>query len=188
MHFTAFRLAGIAALATLLAAPAARAQHPCPGHVSATALRPVPATASIMLGGRADSEAERGVRAAVTEALRRSGHPVAEQADYVLSWRGGMVREDAAGAGPMLFAEPDNFHDSDDLHWMQDVPRMSQRPQRGPARLSGFVELRDRESRRVVWTAVVSCERQGFDQAALFGVLTSAVVPLIGRSANAQRF
>ncbi len=187
MHFTAFRLAGIAALATLLAAPAARAQHPCPGHVSATALRPVPATASIMLGGRADSEAERGVRAAVTEALRRSGHPVAEQADYVLSWRGGMVREDAAGAGPMLFAEPDNFHDSDDLHWMQDVPR-ARRGAPPAQRLAGVVELRERAGNRVVWTAVFSCARQGNDQAALVGTLAAAIIPLVGQAAAGRPF
>ena len=180
----------LAAVFLGLAAPA-MAQHPCPGYVTANAMGAVPRNTPITISGNADNESERRLREAVVVALQRAGHRVTEDAPFLLSWRGGVSqdglgRPNSRGVADMFSGSI--FHDSDDLHWMQDVPRMSQRPKRGPARLSGFVELRDRESRRVVWTAVVSCERQGFDQAALFGVLTSAVVPLIGRSANAQRF
>lgn len=184
------RTALLAAAFLGLAAPA-MAQHPCPGYVTANAMGAVPRNTPITISGNADNDAERRLRDSVAIALQRAGHPVTDDAPFLLSWRGGVSQEGLGRTHSRGVADTFSgsiFHDSDDLHWMQDVPRTSQRQQRGPARLSGFVELRDRQTRRVVWTAVVSCERQGFDQAALFGVLTGAVVPLIGRSANAQRF
>ena len=55
-------------------------------------------------------------------------------------------------------------------------------------RLNGSVELRDRANGRVVWTAVLSCDRQGDDQAALIGTLVGAVVPAIGHTVAGRAF
>lgn len=179
-------LAGV--LVALLAAPAA-AQHPCPGHITANALAPVPRQAAVALSGRADSDAETRLRDAVLAGLRRAGHAVREDAPYMLSWRGGLSRDGLGHGGSVAdMFSGSAFHDSDDLHWMQEAPRLGRRAPSGPLRLSGLVELRERDGRRVIWTAMVSCERHGADQDALFAALVGAVVPLIGRTVNAQPF
>ena len=172
-------------------AGAAMAQHPCPGYVTTNALSPVPRNAAITLTGRADTRQEELLRSAAAEALRRAGHPVSDQAPFIMSWRGGVSSDGLGGRSGGSVADMFSgsaFQDSDDLHWMQNVPRNTRRAPTGPMRLNGFVELRDRESRRVVWTAVISCVRQGMDDAALFATLANAVVPLIGRTENARQF
>lgn len=180
-------LAALGFCAALSAAWPAAAQHSCPGYVSAVALRPVPRDASINVAGRADSDAERALRDAVLAELRRQGRHVADQPAYLLSWRGGLSR-DEAGPGGTQEPETGPFHESDDLHWMQDVPSRRRRAAPGPVRLNATVELRERASGRVVWTAMLSCERRGADQDALVGLLTSVIIPLIGESVTGRPF
>ena len=185
----ALRMLSLLAVGLVPAMAAAQSQHPCPGFVTANALAPVARTAPIGLAGRAQTETERRIHAAVTTALERTGHRVNDGAALVLSWRGGVSRDGLPGGGGVAdMFSGSAFHDSDDLHWMQDVSRLRERPRPGPLRLSAFVELRERQSRRVVWMAVISCERHGTDEAALFATLANAVAPLIGRSASAQPF
>ncbi|MBX6743571.1 MAG: hypothetical protein IRY87_16170 [Acetobacteraceae bacterium] len=181
-------LAALGFGAALSVAWPAAAQHPCPGYVSAIALRPVPHDATFNIAGRVDSDAERALRDAVLAELRRQGRHVSDQPTHLLSWRGGLSRDEAGQYG-MNEPETGPFHESDDLHWMQDVPsRRSRRAMPGPIRLNGTVELRERASGRVVWTAMLSCERHGADQDALIGMLTSAIVPLIGQSVTGRPF
>lgn len=173
-------------------AGAAQAQHPCPGYVTTNALATVPRNAAIAISGRADTRNEEQLRETVVAALQRAGHPVNEQAPYLMSWRGGVSADGlgrpSGGAVADMFSGS-TFRDSDDLHWMQSVPRAGRRASPGAMRLSGFVELRERESRRVVWTAVISCERApNAEQGALFATLANAVAPLIGQTANARPF
>lgn len=173
------------------AAPAF-AQHPCPGYVSTNALAPVPRNAAIAVVGRADTRTEEQLRDTVIDALRRGGHPVRDDAPFQISWRGGVSADGlgrSSGGGVADMFSGSVFRDSDDLTWMQSVPRNRRSGPSGPMRVSGFVELRDRETRRVVWTAVVSCTRDAnADQAALFSTLANAVVPMIGQTANARPF
>ncbi len=185
------RLGSVAVLSGILgnALPAAAQEHPCPGQISATALRPLPPDASFNLAGRVDSDAERQLKAAVLAALQRSGRPVSDTPTHLLSWRGGIGVDSALPGRPSPFDELSSFHDSDDLHWMQDVPRLRRAPASAMRRrLNGIVELRERASGRVVWTAMLSCERHGSDQNALFGTLIGAVLPVLGQSVSARQF
>jgi hypothetical protein len=176
---------GVAVIATQT--PPAAAQHPCPGHISATALRPLPTGASFGVALSSDDELQLALRDHVLAALRGAGRRVAEPPSHVFSWRGGLSRDGMDAAPRSLYGPVDSFRDSDDLRWMQELPR-SRRPSAQPVRLNAVVELRERESGRVVWTAVISCERRGGDRAALMAALTGAVIPVIGQSAAARPF
>ena len=79
------------------------------------------------------------------------------------------------------------FRDGDDISWAQNVPRAGGR-QIPTLRVSGVVELRERSSNRVVWTAVLSCERRGTDDVALFAHLANAVAPWIGQPLAGRPF
>lgn len=191
MRTTSFALFLAAWLAaTLLPAGGALAQAACPGHLSATALSPVPRDAVYGIALRNDDATGRALRDQLFAALRASGRKVGEPATHVLSWRGGM--SDGFGGGgrndPFSFRDADNNRDGDDLGWMQDVPRNARRGGPPARRLNGTVELRDRATGRVVWTAVLSCDRQGDDQAALIGTLVGAVVPVIGQTVGGRAF
>lgn len=172
----------------LLATPAARAQSVCPGRISANAFAPVPRDAAIAVPDRAGgSPSEQRLRRAVVAALQGSGRRVAADAPFILSWRGGISAEGDNFGGFGDTMQGRSFRDSDDLSWAQNVPRAGGR--RVPVlRVSGTVELRDRAANRVVWTAVVTCERHGTDDEALFGHLAGAVAPLIGQSAAGRPF
>src|SRR2546422_913244 len=52
----------------------------------------------------------------------------------------------------------------------------------------GIALRNDDATGRVVWTAVLSCDRQGDDQAALIGTLVGAVVPAIGQTVAGRAF
>ncbi len=175
-----------AAMLALAALPAA-AQGVCPGRVSANAFAPVPRDAAIAVPDRAGSPNEQRLRAAVLAALQRGGRRVAADAPYIISWRGGVSAEGDNFGGFADTLQGRSFRDSDDLTWAQNVPRAGGR--RVPVlRVSGVVDLRERSSGRVVWTAVITCERSGADDEALFAQLANAVVPLIGQSAAARPF
>jgi len=182
----------LATAGTLLPAalsPAA-AQHPCPGHISATALRPVPRDATFGIALRSDEDVQRALRDRTLAALRSAGRQVANPPTHMLSWRGGLSMDRGASAPlPSLYGPADSFRDSDDLSWVQDVPRLGRRGG-APAtvRLNGVVELREMASGRVVWTAVISCDRQGNDSGALITTLVGAVVPLIGETVGGRAF
>jgi hypothetical protein len=186
-------LALVAAGIASTVAPAA-AQHPCPGHISATALRAVPRDAAFGIALRGDADIERALRDRALAALRAAGRRVADPPSHVLSWRGGLSMDGAAAAPPpSLHGPADGFQDSDDLHWMQDVPRLGRRGSSsqgapGTVRLNGVVELRERAGGRVVWTALLSCDRHGDDRAALIATLVGAVVPLIGQTVGGRSF
>lgn len=176
--------------ATLLTAGEALAQAACPGHLSSTALAPVPRDAVYGIALRNDDATGRALRDQLFTALRASGRKVGEPATHVLSWRGSLSTDGGSrgGADPFSFRDADNNRDGDDLGWMQDVPRNQRRGAVPVRRLNGSVELRDRASGRVVWTAVLSCDRQGDDQAALIGTLVGAVVPAIGQTVAGRAF
>lgn len=174
-----------------LAAPA-MAQHPCPGYVTTNALAPVPRNAGIAVVGRADTRSEEQLRDAVVAALQRTGHQVRDDAPFQISWRGGVSRDSLGGpsaGGVADMFSGSMFHDSDDLTWMQGVPSVRRNVRPNPVRLSAFVELRDRSTSRVVWTAVISCTREpNAEQTQLFSTLANAVAPLIGQTLNARQF
>ena len=112
---------------------------------------------------------------------------MAADAPYVISWRGGVSAEGDNFGGFAHTMQGRSFRDSDDLTWAQNVPRAGGR--RVPVlRVNGLVDLRERSSGRVVWTAVLSSERSGADDEALFAHLAGAVVPLIGQSTAARPF
>ncbi|WP_431271295.1 hypothetical protein [Dankookia sp. P2] len=182
-------ISAAALLAALLGSGQAVAQPACPGHLSATALAPVPRDAVYGVALRNDDATGRALRDQVYAALRAAGRRVGEPATHVLSWRGSLSTDGGrGGADPFSFRDADNNRDGDDLGWMRDVPR-NRRGGAVPARrLNGSVELRDRASGRVVWTAVLSCDRQGDDQAALIGTLVGAVVPAIGQTVAGRAF
>jgi hypothetical protein len=186
----ALLLAG--SLATWLATGPAVAQGgACPGHLSATALSPVPRDAVYGIALANDDATGRALRDRLFAALRASGHRVGEPATHVLSWRGSVSTGNGGGGrgnDPFGFRDADNNRDSDDLGWMQDVSRTGRRGAVPVRRLNGSVELRDRASGRVVWTAILSCDRQGDDQAALIGTLVGAVVPAIGQTVAGRAF
>ena len=177
-------------LAALLPAGQALAQAACPGHLSATALTPVPRDAVYGVALRNDDATGRALRDQVFAALRASGHRVGEPATHVLSWRGSLSTDGIGrgGSDPFSFRDSDNNRDGDDLGWMRDVPRNRRGGAVPVRRLTGSVELRDRASGRVIWTAVLSCDRQGDDQAALIGTLVGAVVPAIGQTVAGRAF
>lgn len=191
MRHAALPAACLAAAAALVPAPAA-AQHPCPGQISATALRPVPADAVIGARLASDTDLQVQFRDSLFAALRQAGRRVGEPPTHVLSWRGSLGTADAA-LGPsrtdLLWNERDSFQDSDDLSWMRGVPR-TRRPGAAPAplRLHATIELREVAGGRVIWTAVLSCERHGEDRNALIGTLVGAVVPALGQTLAGRRF
>ena len=112
-------------LAALLPAGQAVAQPACPGHLSATALAPLPRDAVYGVALRNDDATGRALRDQVSAALRASGHRVGEPATHVLSWRGSLSTDGIGrgGSDPFSFRDADNNRDGDDLGWMQDVPR-----------------------------------------------------------------
>jgi hypothetical protein len=178
----------LAVVALLLAATPAWAQSACPGRISANAFAPLPRNAAIAVPDRAGgSPNEQRLYRAVLAALQGNGRRVAADAPFILSWRGGVSaeRDNFGGFGDSMQGR--SFRDSDDLSWAQNVPRAGGR--RVPVlRVSGVVDLRDRAANRVVWTAVITCERHGTDDDALFAHLAGAVVPLIGESAAGRGF
>ncbi|MBP0465293.1 hypothetical protein J5Y09_15315 [Roseomonas sp. PWR1] len=175
-----------AAVLAACAAPAF-AQDTCPGRLSANAFAPVPRTAAIAVPDRAQSENERRMRAAVLGALATSGRRVAADAPYILSWRGGVSTEGDNFGGFADTMQDRTFREGDDLSWAHDAPRMGGR-RVASVRVSGVVELRDRASGRVVWTAVLSCTRHGTDDEALFAHLANAVAPWIGQAVAGRPF
>jgi hypothetical protein len=182
-------LAASALLACCLAtAPAAKAQPVCPGRISANAFAPVPPGAAVAVPDRrGGSPNEMRLREAVLAALQRNGRRVAADAPFILSWRGGVSAEGDNFGGFGDTMQGRSFRDSDDLSWAQNAPRAGGR--RVPVlRVSGVVDLRDRATNRVVWSAVITCERHGTDDAALFAHLAGAVVPLIGQAAAGRAF
>lgn len=185
MRATALRLSLLAGL--VLAAGPALAQSVCPGRISANAFAPVPRDAAIAVPDRAQTENERRLRAAVLGALAGAGRRVDANAPYILSWRGGISAEGDNFGGFADTMQGRTFREGYDLTWAHDMPRMGGR--RIPTlRVSGIVDLRDRASGRVVWTAVLSCERHGTDDAALFSHLAGAVAPWIGQSLAGRPF
>lgn len=185
MRATALRLSLLAGL--VLAAGPALAQSVCPGRISANAFAPVPRDAAIAVPDRAQTENERRLRAAVLGALAGAGRRVDANALYILSWRGGISAEGDNFGGFADTMQGRTFREGDDLTWAHDMPRMGGR--RIPTlRVSGIVDLRDRASGRVVWTAVLSCERHGTDDAALFSHLAGAIAPWIGQSLAGRPF
>jgi hypothetical protein len=186
------RGAAMAALlvAALLPSGQALAQGACPGHLSATALSAVPPDAVYGIALRNGDATGRALRDQLFAALRASGRKVGEPATHVLAWRGSVSTDGGSqgGSDPFSFRDADNNRDSDDLGWMRDVPRTQRRGAVPVRRLNGGVELRDRASGRVVWTAVLSCDRQGDDMAALIGTLVGAVVPAIGHTVAGRAF
>jgi hypothetical protein len=178
-----------AVVALLLGAvPAALAQSVCPGRISANAFAPVPRDAAIAVPDRpGGSPSEQRLRRAVLAALQGAGRRVAADAPFILSWRGGVSAEGDNSGGFADTLQGRSFRDSDDLSWVQQVPRAGGR--RVPVlRINGVVELRERASGRVVWTAVLSCERHGTDDEALFGHLATAVAPLLGQGVAGRPF
>jgi hypothetical protein len=185
MRGTTFRLA-VAAM--LLGAGPALAQSACPGRLSANAFAPVPRDAAVAVPERAGgSPSERRLRAAVLAALQGTGRRVAADAPFILSWRGGVSQEGGSGRGFADTMQDRSFREGDDLSWVHEAPRMGGR-QMPVLRVSGVVELRERASGRVVWTAVLSCERHGTDDDALFGHLANAVAPLLGQPVAGRPF
>ena len=181
-------LAVMAAMVALLAAAPALAQSACPGRLSANAFAPIPRNAAIAVPDRpGGSPNERRLRDAVLAALRGTGRPVSADAPFVLSWRGGVSQEGGSGRGFADTMQDRTFREGDDLSWAHDAPRFGGR-QMPTLRVSGLVELRERASNRVVWTAVLSCERHGTDDEALFGHLANAVAPLIGQTLAGRPF
>lgn len=190
------RIPSLAALLLAASLPAgpALAQAACPGHISSTALQPVPPGAVYGIALRSDDATSQALRDRLYAALRAAGRKVGEPATHLLSWRGsiaptgGRIGGDGSNADPFSFRDADNNRDGDDLGWMRDVPRNRRGGGVPVRRLNGSVELRDRASGRVVWTAVLSCDRQGDDQAALIATLVGAVVPVIGQTVGGRAF
>jgi len=187
MRGTTLRSTVLAAL--LFGAVPAFAQSACPGQISANVFAPVPRDAAIAVADRpGGSPNDRLLREAVLGALANHGRRVDANAPYILSWRGGTSIE-----GDNFGAYQDNrpgrtFRESDDVTWAQNAPRMGGRST-PTIRVSGTVDLRDRATQRIVWTAFISCNRQGRgDDAALFAFLANAVAPYIGQPAAGRPF
>jgi hypothetical protein len=172
------------ALALLLMPALAGAQSLCPGHVSASAAAAIPAGARIDLQLNNDGPTQLRVREVVRAGLRERGFVVAERPDFTLAWRG---RAASPGSGGFEIDSRDMFRESDDFAWLGGAPRVA-RPTARPApamRLNAVLEAREAATRRVVWTAVISCERRGTDEE-LARYLTGVLVPLIGRTVSGQ--
>ena len=177
---------GAALAAVLLLAPAfAGAQSLCPGHVSASAAGTVPAGARMDLQLNNDGPTQIRVREVVRDVLRERGFQVAERPDFVLAWRG---RAAPGGGGGFEIETRDMFRESDDFGWLGGAPHVVRRdPRPAPVmRLNAVLELREAATRRVVWTAVVSCDRQGTDEQ-LARYLAEVLGSLIGRTVSGQR-
>lgn len=185
MRGTALRLSALAAM--MLGAAPALAQSVCPGRISAQAFAPVPRDAAIAVPNRTQTANERTLRDAVLGALANAGRRVDPNGPFILSWRGGITAEGDNFGGFGDTMQGRTFRESDDLTWNQNVPRAGGRTI-PTLRVNGVVELRDRASQRVVWTAVISCERHGTDDAALFAHLANAVAPLLGQAASGRPF
>jgi hypothetical protein len=179
-------------LGLLLLAPTLALAQACPGSISATTLRPVPPGAAIAVPGRIDSPQEHQMQEAAIAALRRAGRGVAQDAALVLSWRGGFIADGPGRDGLTL----EDVHgiptvrDSDELSWVQLAPRLATRPSAPPAppRLMATLEVRDRATGRVTWTAMLSCTRHEPDDRRFFSALADAVVPLIGQTVAGRPF
>ncbi|HWT09166.1 MAG TPA: hypothetical protein VN329_08365 [Roseomonas sp.] len=185
MRGIALRFTVLAAFA--LGAAPAFAQSVCPGRISAQSFAPVPRDAAIAVPDRAQTANERTLRGAVLGALANAGRHVDANAPFILSWRGGISAEGDNFGGFGDTMQDRTFREGGDLTWNQNVPRAGGR--RIPVlRVSGVVELRDRASQRVVWTAVITCERHGTDDAALFAHLANAVAPMLGQAASGRPF
>ncbi len=186
MRGIALRLTTLTAL--LLGAGPAFAQSACPGRISANAFAPVPRDATVAVPDRAGgSPNERALRDAVLGALANAGRRVDADAPFILSWRGGTSIEGDNFGGFNDRTSGRTFRESDDITWTQNVPRAGGRNV-PTLRVSGSIDLRERATQRVVWTAVITCNRQGRDDAALFAHLANAVVPLIGQPAAGRPF
>lgn len=186
MRGIALRLTVLAALLPV-SAPAF-AQSACPGRISANVFAPVPANAAIAVPDRpGGSPNERALRDAVLAALANAGRRVEATAPYILSWRGGTSIEGDNFGGFNDRASGRTFRDSDDITWTQNVPRAGGRTV-PTLRVSGSIDLRERASGRVVWSGVITCNRAGRDDAALFAFLANAVVPHIGQPAAGRPF
>src|SRR3954468_21297565 len=90
--------------AAVMPAGQALAQAACPGHLSATALAPVPPDAVYGIALRNDDATGRALRDQLFAALRASGHRVGEPATHVLSWRGSISTDGGAGRGSDPFS------------------------------------------------------------------------------------
>ncbi|WP_424138707.1 hypothetical protein [Roseomonas chloroacetimidivorans] len=173
----------------ILAKPAD--MHPCPGYISANAVRPLPPDARIDVRPTSDSRIDRALREQALFALRAAGRNVGEPATHVLSWRGSLDVQEGASSLPELYGSAEASQGSDDLRWLENLPRQPWRRRAAPPvklRLDAFVELRDVASGRIVWTGVLSCERRGGDQDALIGVLSRAVAPTVGQTILGREF
>ncbi len=186
MRGTALRPLLLAAM--LSGAAPAFAQSPCPGQISANVFAPVPRNAAVAVPDRpGGSPGERALREAVLAALANAGRQVDANAPYILSWRGGVSVEGDNFGGFNDRTSGRTFRESDDFSWTHDVPRMGGRTV-PTLRVTGTVDLRERATQRIVWTAFVSCNRQGRDDAAFFAFLANAVAPHIGQPAAGLPF
>jgi hypothetical protein len=186
MRGITLRLTAFAAIA--LGATPALSQSSCPGRISANVFAPVPANAAIAVPDRAGgSPSERALREAAVAALAAAGRRVDANAPYILSWRGGTSIEGDNFGGFNDNRSGRTFRESDDITWAQNVPRAGGRTI-PTLRVSGTVDLRERATGRVVWTAVLNCNRQGQDDPALFALLARTVAPLIGEPAAGRTF
>lgn len=181
-------LPSIAFAALLLGAAPAFAQSPCPGRISANVFAPVPRDAAIAVPDRpGGGPNDRMLREAVLGALANAGRRVDANAPYILSWRGGTSIE-GDNFGAMQDDRPGRtFRESDDITWTHNVPRMGGRTV-PTLRVSGTIDLRERTTQRIVWTAFITCNRQGRDDRALFAFLANAVAPHLGQPAAGRPF
>ncbi|MEO3473512.1 hypothetical protein AAFN86_16720 [Roseomonas sp. CAU 1739] len=186
MRGIALRLTAFAAIA--FGAVPALAQSACPGQISANVFAPVPRDAAIAVPDRpGGGPNDRMLREAVLSALANAGRRVDANAPFILSWRGNTSVEGDNFGGFNDRTSGRTFRESDDITWTQDVPRMGGRTV-PTLRVTGTVDLRDRATQRIVWTAFVSCNRQGRDDAALFAFLANAVAPYLGQPASGRPF
>lgn len=186
MRGTTLRPLIVAAL--LFGAAPAFAQSACPGRISANVFAPVPANAAVAVPDRAGGGPnDRMLREAVLGALANAGRRVDANAPYILSWRGGTSIEGDNFGGFNDRTSGRTFRESDDITWSQNVPRAGGRAV-PTLRVSGTVDLRERATQRIVWSAVITCNRQGRDDASLFAFLANAVVPHIGQAAAGRPF
>ncbi|MBR0652615.1 hypothetical protein GXW78_23360 [Roseomonas terrae] len=186
MRGTALRPFLFAAL--LFGATPAFAQSACPGRISANVFAPVPRDAAVAVPERpGGGPNDRRLREAVLGALATAGRRVDANAPYILSWRGGTSIEGDNFGGFNDRSSGRTFRESDDISWTQNVPRAGGRNV-PTIRVSGTVDLRERATQRIVWTAVITCSSQARDDASLFTFLANAVMPHIGQAAAGRPF